>query len=128
MTRSPEMGPSSNPEGIAERILKKASKFGFDSAGWTKASPPLDFVFFSQWLSNGMHGEMNYLDKHRDARSDPNSILPGVKTILMVSMNYKPEPRLPRNALGETRQIWPRVGRNAARTILEGHHGFGPTT
>ena len=91
MTRSPEMGPSSNPEGIAERILKKASKFGFDSAGWTKASPPLDFVFFSQWLSNGMHGEMNYLDKHRDARSDPNSILPGVKTILMVSMNYKPE-------------------------------------
>ena len=43
-------------------------------AGWKRASP----------------ANMDYLHRHADARRHPHSILPGVRSVVMVGMNYKP--------------------------------------
>src|SRR5204863_7695640 len=39
----------------------------------------------------GYAGEMSYLHKHADARRHPSSILPGVRSVVMVAMNYNAE-------------------------------------
>ncbi|HZY85586.1 MAG TPA: tRNA epoxyqueuosine(34) reductase QueG, partial [Gemmataceae bacterium] len=46
------------------------------------------------WLSRGFAGSMDYLPRHAEARRHPSSILPEVRSVVMVGMNYRePEDR-----------------------------------
>jgi epoxyqueuosine reductase len=42
------------------------------------------------WLSQGYHGEMNYMAEHGMKRAEPASLVPGTASVLMVAMNYRP--------------------------------------
>lgn len=60
----------------------------------TAARPAPDFARFRSWTERGLAGAMRYLTDHRaDIRSDPEHLLPGVRSIICVGLVYNgPEP------------------------------------
>ena len=70
-----------DPKSYAERIKQEAFRLGFDSCGIAKA----DFLEeeaanLEQWLKNGYHGEMQYMDNYFDKRLDPRKLVEGSKS------------------------------------------------
>lgn len=69
-------------------ILDKCKAQGFALAGVCDADPPRWGTEFRQWLDAGKHGEMAYLDEHYGASQDPNQILHGAQSVVMVADLY----------------------------------------
>jgi epoxyqueuosine reductase len=46
--------------------------------------------FFSNWLKENKHGQMDYMANHFDKRLDPRILLPGTKSVVSFSYNYYP--------------------------------------
>jgi len=61
-----------------------------------------------EWLAAGYAGQMHYLADRREAYSDPNRVLDGVRSIVMLAMNYRTtEPMSPRAGQGRvSRYAW----------------------
>ena len=45
---------------------------------------------FREWLKNGFEGEMKFLGRYPERRSNPFLVFPEVKSVVVVSMNYYP--------------------------------------
>ena len=43
---------------------------------------------FQSWIASGQHAGMAFLEKHLDARKDPNRLLPGVKSAVVFALPY----------------------------------------
>ncbi len=43
------------------------------------------------WLDAGFHGEMSYMRTRFEQRAQPELLLPAVRTVLMVSLDYRPQ-------------------------------------
>lgn len=77
-------------------IQKLAHKQGFDLVRMTATSIlERDKKFYLQWLKNNEHGEMTYLERDPKRRYQPEKILAGVKSIIIVGLNYGENPTLP---------------------------------
>lgn len=80
-----------NPKEYSEIIKKEAHSLGFDFCGISKSgflekeAPNLE-----RFLSNGMQGEMKYLENHFDKRLNPSLLHEGTKTIISLAYNYYP--------------------------------------
>ena len=81
----------SDPDSLSGWIREQASELGFDEVGICPGRPLDDEVLgnFQQWLERGFGGEMSYLSDRKDAYHDPNLVLDGVKSIIMLTMNYR---------------------------------------
>lgn len=72
-------------------IKQLALSVGFDACGIAQAEALTeDAVFLRQWLDAGCHGDMNYLERNFDKRTDPRILVPGCKSVVVVLMNYFP--------------------------------------
>ena len=81
-----------------EQIRQKAFDLGFNNIGFAKA----DFLEeeaqrLEQWLKNGYHGQMSYMENHFDKRLDPRLLVPGAKSVISLSYNYFPKKQQPEN-------------------------------
>jgi epoxyqueuosine reductase len=72
--------------------VREARTLGFDCIGVTDpeaiahAGP-----YFREFLEAGAHGEMDWLAAHPERRSDPRALWPGVRSIIMLGVNYGPD-------------------------------------
>src|SRR3954468_3812096 len=73
---------------LEERLKQKARDLGFDPVGVAPAAPADDFGRPRDWLDRGFAGEMAYLHRHADARRHPSAVLPEVRSVVMVALNY----------------------------------------
>ncbi|MBR4389764.1 MAG: tRNA epoxyqueuosine(34) reductase QueG [Prevotella sp.] len=81
----------------SNEIKAAALELGFSACGIAPAEP-VDAAtqqLFHEWLSEGSHGDMGYMANHVDKRLDPRELMPGVKSIICVSLNYAPKHRIP---------------------------------
>jgi epoxyqueuosine reductase len=69
-------------------LKAQARAVGFSLAGIARAGPADDFPHLLRWLDDGFAGDMGYMRRHADARRDPRSILPEVRSVLMTAMEY----------------------------------------
>jgi epoxyqueuosine reductase len=80
--------------GLASRtqwICEQAHEVGFDLCGVAPADAFPELAQVSTWLERGHAGEMNYLRDER--RVDPRLVLDGVRSVIVVALNYNsPEP------------------------------------
>jgi epoxyqueuosine reductase len=74
---------------LEDRLKHEARALGFDLVGIATAGPADTFDRLDDWLRRGFAGDMGYMTGHAEARRHPESILPHVKSIVMVGMNYK---------------------------------------
>ncbi len=75
---------------LEARLKQHAHTLGFDLAGVAPATAADGFDRLRDWLDNGFAATMEYLHRHGNARRHPASILPNVRGVVMVGMNYKP--------------------------------------
>ncbi len=76
---------------MTEFIKNTAFEIGFDACGVARA----DFLeedarFISQWLENGSQGEMSYLERNFEKRTDPRDMVENCKSIIVTLLNYYP--------------------------------------
>jgi epoxyqueuosine reductase len=70
------------------QVTQMALNLGFDLVGFAPAGPTPGAQAFLDWLSAGFHGEMHYLTREPAKRLDPQLVLPGVRTVMMVGASY----------------------------------------
>src|SRR5262245_22711146 len=92
---------------ILDRIETLARSEGFDLVGLTSLDAPADADRFEQWLDEGLHGQMDYLEKYRPRIVNPRLAAPGAKSVVCVGVNHSRAPggfrgggRVARYALG----------------------------
>ncbi len=75
-------------EPIEIRIKRKAQELGFAECGVSSALVPSYHDRYRDWLANGNAGEMSYLHRQEPKRGDLNEVLSGVRSVVVVAMNY----------------------------------------
>src|SRR5882724_7779963 len=94
---------------LRQELIEEARRLGFARCGVAAATPADGFDRLREWLGHGFAGEMAYLDGDRtELRRDPRSILPAVRSIVMVAMSYAP-----REPEGEATGVTGRIARYA---------------
>jgi len=73
---------------VKSRLVDFARELGFDFCRAAACSPPAHTGEFGDWLSAGAHGEMEYMARGEEKRRDPQKILPGAKSIIVLALNY----------------------------------------
>jgi epoxyqueuosine reductase len=92
----------------SQLIKKMAADLGFNHCGIAKVQVLTDDAKrLEQWLTKGMHGNMQYMENHFDLRIDPTKLVPGAKSVITLLLNYFPEqvqeagsPRIAKYAFG----------------------------
>jgi epoxyqueuosine reductase len=73
----------------AAHVKRLAFEAGFDLAGICSPEViPEARERYYLWLEQEFHGEMEYLAKEPDRRCDPSRILPNVRSVIMLGLNY----------------------------------------
>lgn len=73
---------------LTQSLHDIADRLGFDFVGTTPAVAPKGFSRFEDWLSQGYHGEMDYLETRREAYRHPAGVFPPVKSVMMLAISY----------------------------------------
>ena len=64
-------------------------ELGFDRVGFARAERlDAEGVRFEEWLAAGRHGSMAWLARDPARRIDPQEILPGARSVIVVAKNY----------------------------------------
>ena len=86
---------------LTQDIKRWGMELGFQQVGITDTQLDEDEINLLNWLNNGMHGEMTYMERHGTQRSRPADLLPGTLRIISVRMDYlPPASQLPSKVLG----------------------------
>lgn len=79
-------------------IKQKAQSLGFFRCGIARALPVDEDVAegYRRWIEKGHEAKMSYMSNYVEKRLDPRLLVPGVKTIVSVALNYAQDKKLPR--------------------------------
>jgi epoxyqueuosine reductase len=73
---------------MKEKIRQRALELGFDDCRFTTAAAPASADKFQDWLAEKRHGEMAWLEHNASKRIDPQKVLSGAKSIIVLAANY----------------------------------------
>ncbi len=73
-------------------VKSLASALGFDYCGIARAEKlDEDARRLENWLNQGFHGKMKYMENYFDLRVDPTQLVPGAKSVITLLKNYYPQ-------------------------------------
>jgi epoxyqueuosine reductase len=71
------------------KIKSYAHSIGFDLIGIAPSRPlPEHQDTLKNWISGGMNADMNFIARDIQKRTDPSSLLEGVKSVIVTGINY----------------------------------------
>jgi epoxyqueuosine reductase len=77
---------------LKEKLVGQARMLGFDCIGVADPSAIAQAgVHFREFLDCGAHGEMAWLAANPQRRTDPRALWPGVRSVIMLGVNYGPD-------------------------------------
>jgi epoxyqueuosine reductase len=74
----------------AENVKAWARELGFDDCRITTAKVASHAENFRDWIAEGKHGEMSWLERTPERRCDPREVLVGCKSVICLALNYYP--------------------------------------
>ena len=77
-----------DPGSLAEDIKAWSKELGFQELGITDVSLDTAETRLLDWLDDGYHGEMDYMEKHGSKRSRPAELVAGTLRVISVRMDY----------------------------------------
>ncbi len=100
---------------MKDALAAHAKTLGFDICRVAKCEAPQHAAEFEAWLGKGHAGDMAWLERNKERRVDPQLVLPGARSMIVLAMNYfpgnetnghygdssSPLPRIARYALGD---------------------------
>ena len=76
---------------LAELIRTRAAAHGFAACGFARAdAAPRTADRLRQWLANGCHGDMIWMEARESERATPAGLWPEVRSVIMLGMSYAP--------------------------------------
>ncbi|MFP3936862.1 MAG: tRNA epoxyqueuosine(34) reductase QueG [Phycisphaerae bacterium] len=84
---------------LARTVKRLALESGFVRAGIASAGAVTGAQMFTDWLSAGRHGAMDYLARNIDKRFDPRLLVEGARSVICVALSYAPPPDAPERAV-----------------------------
>jgi epoxyqueuosine reductase len=73
---------------LTERIKSRALELGFDLVGIAPAGLAPHAKEYADWVAGGMMGEMAYMARDTDRRSDLRRVLPNARNAIVVGLSY----------------------------------------
>jgi len=102
---------------LESRLKQEAAALGFTTCGIARAdAAPQTAARLAQWLADGAHGEMLWMEDRADQRGAPATLWPQVRSVVMLGMSYAP-PGDPLALEGE-----PQIGRISAYARGQDYH------
>ncbi|HJX25907.1 MAG TPA: QueG-associated DUF1730 domain-containing protein, partial [Chthoniobacterales bacterium] len=86
-----EIGNGTSPvssEQLKRELVDFAREVGFDSCRIAACAPPPHSDEFRNWLRDGAAGEMSYMERGEEKQRDPQKVLPGARSIVVLALNY----------------------------------------
>ncbi len=82
---------SPRSDDLKGRIRARALALGFDAVGFARAElAPAARAEFLAFLAGGYHGDMDWLAANAERRSDPQTLWPEARTVIVLGQNYGP--------------------------------------
>lgn len=104
----------------SKKIKEIAITQGFDYCGIAKAVPlDEDARRLEQWLQQGMHGNMEYMARHFDLRTNPQKLVPGARSVITLLKNYYPNTQQVPNGPSISKYAWGQDYHDVIRTQLK---------
>src|SRR6266851_996092 len=78
-----------DPHLLSRKIKARARVTGFDKVGIVRAAalePERERLL--EWLSLGFHGEMKWMARDPNQRTDPRAVFPAAHSVIVVAQNY----------------------------------------
>ncbi len=69
-------------------IRQRARELGFDDCRFTTAAAPASAEQFENWIAGKNHGEMAWLERNAEKRVDPQKVLPGARSVIVLAASY----------------------------------------
>src|SRR5690606_3952459 len=88
MPQRAEAQPAFDASLLAEEIRGWARELGFQQAGFSRRPLDVAEARLDAWLAAGMHGEMEWMQRHGTRRTRPAELQPGTVTVISVRMDY----------------------------------------
>lgn len=82
--------PSHNLQALAESIKSWGKALGFSAVGITDTDLANAERHYQAWIEKGFHGEMDYMAKHGNKRTQPAELVAGTMRVISVRMDYQP--------------------------------------
>jgi epoxyqueuosine reductase len=77
---------------IQHGLRAQAAKLGFAAIGFAPAADdPLRSARLHQWLGDGFHGTMGWMQDRADVRQGPQSMWPEARSVIALAMSYAPD-------------------------------------
>jgi epoxyqueuosine reductase len=73
---------------MKDAVRQRAAELGFDDCRFTTAAPPERAAQFQAWLAGQQHGEMAWLKRNSEKRIEPQKVLAGAKTVIVLAASY----------------------------------------
>ncbi|MEM7147740.1 MAG: tRNA epoxyqueuosine(34) reductase QueG [Verrucomicrobiota bacterium] len=94
-------------DSLKYRICELARELGFDECRIAPAAEAKHAPSFDQWIADGCHGDMTWMERNPERRKDPRVVLPGAKSIIVLALNYFQGDTIPRSQPGQfARYAW----------------------
>jgi epoxyqueuosine reductase len=77
---------------LKSELIAEAKRHGFDAVGIARPdAAPLAGERLRQFLAEGAHGDMIWMEETAARRGDPRTLWPAVRSVIMLGMNYGPD-------------------------------------
>ena len=77
-----------NSQDLTAQIVGEALAVGFDTCGVAAVEQIEAAPRLRQWLADGMHGSMAWIERSVDKRTDPCEVVPGARSVLLATSSY----------------------------------------
>jgi len=81
---------NADSQSLATNIRAQALACGFDDCRFAEARRATHADAYLEWIAQGQHGEMAWMERNQDRRCDPREVLPGCATVICLGLNYYP--------------------------------------
>lgn len=92
---------------LLHNIKTWGAELGFARVGVTRIDLSEDEAHFVDWLRQGFHGDMHYMQRHGTKRSRPAELVPGTVSCISLRMDY-----------------WPAAAADAAATLADASRAY----
>jgi epoxyqueuosine reductase len=97
-----------SPEELKRTLSERALTLGFAECRVAVAKPAAHREAFARWVKDGAYGDMAWMARDPDRRSDPRQVLEGAQSVIVLAMNYYQGGERPHPGYRIARYAWNR--------------------
>src|SRR6266536_5347671 len=78
-----------NASARSDEIKKRVLELGFSKVGIARDDNLAhEYSRLQEWLRHGYHGEMKWMEREPELRTDPRLVFPAARSVVVVALNY----------------------------------------